>query len=185
METVISILRGINVSGHRLIKMADLKVLYEKLGYKEVVTFIQSGNVIFKSDKKASDLAHAEAIEKTINKKYGFDVPVITRSIEEWGKTLKGNPFLKQKDVDLERLYVTFLSEKPEPTLVKSIRTLDYSPEEFAVVGKEVYLYCPVGYGNSKLSNGFFESKLKVIATTRNWKSINKLYALAQTISER
>jgi len=179
METIISILRGINVSGHRQIKMPDLKALYEKLGYTDIVTYIQSGNVIFKTNKKTSDIALAKAIEQAIEKKYGFDVPVITRSITEIEKLIVANPFLKQKGVDAEKLHVTFLSDKPDAANAKTILAFDYSPDKFIVSGKEVYVYCPNGYGNTKLSNTFFENKLKVKATTRNWKTVNKLLELS------
>jgi uncharacterized protein (DUF1697 family) len=177
MQTYISILRGINVSGHKLIKMADLKALYESLGFKEVITYIQSGNVIFKAEKKG-DLA--AIIGKKIQDKYKFEVPILVRKVEEIKHVSETNPFLKEKGIDKEKLHVTFLREAPSKTNLDAIKKIDHSPDRHIVIDREVFLYCPGGYGNTKLSNSFFESKLKVQATTRNWKTINKLVELAQ-----
>jgi len=179
METFISILRGINVSGHKSIQMTDLKTLYAELGLKEAITYIQSGNVIFKTEVKISNQRLSAKIEQAIHKKYNFDVPVIIRTIEEIKHAISVNPFLKETNIDLERVHVTFLAENPEQHSAESIRDLDYSPDKFMVIGKEIYLYCPNGYGTTKLSNTFFEHKLKVSATTRNWKTVNKLVELA------
>ncbi|MCL5992285.1 MAG: DUF1697 domain-containing protein [Bacteroidetes bacterium] len=175
METYISILRGINVSGQKKIQMADLKALYEELKLKEVITYIQSGNVIFKAEKKLSGTELSKRIEKKIFEKYNFDVPVIIRTISEMKKVLSVNPFLKQKGIDIESLYVTFLAETPMKADLEKIVKLDYTPDKFIIIGKEVYLHCPNGYGRTKLNNNFFENKLKVAATTRNWNTVNKL----------
>ncbi|TAL67153.1 MAG: DUF1697 domain-containing protein [Bacteroidetes bacterium] len=175
METYISILRGINVSGQKKIQMADLKVLYEELKFKDVITYIQSGNVIFKTDKKLSSTEIVKKIEKKIFEKFKFDVPVIIRTIADMKKVQTVNPFIKQKGIDIERLYVTFLAELPKKTELEKIGTLDFSPEKFLIIGKEIYLHCPNGYGRTKLNNNFFENKLKVVATTRNWNTVNKL----------
>lgn len=180
MKTFISILRGINVSGQKKILMADLKALYESLKLKDVATYIQSGNVLFKSSENLSDLEFAVKIKKSIHKKYGFEVPVIIRSKEEIEKIVSNNPFLADKNMDLKKLHVTFLSEIPATENVGSIASISYSPDQFIISGKEVYLYIPVSYGETKLSNNFFEKKLKVSATTRNWNTVNKLLELAE-----
>jgi uncharacterized protein (DUF1697 family) len=181
METYISILRGINVSGQKKILMADLKALYEGLDFENVTTYIQSGNVIFKTPKPVSDTDLAKKIESAISKKYGFEVPVIVRTHAEMERILAVNPLLKEKGIDIERLHVTFLEEEPASEKVKLIKDLDFSPDKFVIIKKEVYLHCPKGYGITKISNNFFESKLKVKATTRNWKTVNKLVTLATT----
>ena len=159
--------------------MADLKALYESLKFREVTTYIQSGNVIFESDGKLSDLELAKKIEQAIYKKYDFEVPVIIRSAEELENIISINPFLKEKDINTEKLHVTFLSEIPNKTNLKSINQFDFSPDRFIIIGKEVYLYTPGSYGETKLSNRFFENKLKVTATTRNWRTLNKLFEIA------
>ena len=179
MQTFISILRSINVSGQKKILMADLKALYESLHFKEVATFIQSGNVVFKSDSKLTDVQLAQKIEKAIGAKYNFDVPVIIRSIEEWKKAISQNPFVREKNIDLKKLHITFLSEVPASENVESIKSNDYLPDQFVIIEKEIYLHTPEGYGETKLSNNFFEKKLKTKATTRNWNTINKLFEMA------
>lgn len=182
MQVYISILRGINVSGQKKILMADLKALYESLKFKDVTTYIQSGNVVFKSDSKLSDAALAQKIEAAIFKKYAFTVPVIVRNIHQLENIISGNPFLKETSIDLEKLHVTFLSEIPGKSPVAAIMLLDYPPDRFSVSGQEVFLFTPGGYGETKLSNKFFENKLKVTATTRNWKTVNKLLEIATSL---
>ncbi|MEO6883007.1 MAG: DUF1697 domain-containing protein [Bacteroidia bacterium] len=179
MQTYISILRGINVGGHRKILMLDLKKLYEKLNFKDVVTYIQSGNVIFKTDAKNNNSALSKAIEKIIFETYNFQVPVIIRTVSEIEKIIFENPFLNEENSDVERLHVTFLSEIPAKSEVQEILKLDYSPDKFILNNKEIFICCSNGYGNTKLSNPFFEKKLNIIATTRNWKTVMKLVELA------
>jgi len=183
----ISLLRGINVSGQKKINMDDLKSLYEKVGLQDVVTYIQSGNVIFSSDNKNKpDLCAlpdlCTLIEKAIEKKYKFHVPVEIRTHRELSNIIKNCPF---GSVDIEqegtKVLVTFLSSKPLKG--KLGKALEYAAtsEKLVLEGKEVYLYCPNGYGKSKLSNTFLEKTLGVGATTRNWKSVNQLYELSMS----
>jgi len=178
MKTYISILRGVNV-GQRKVLMADLKALYEGLKFRDVITYIQSGNVIFKADTKLNDEALAAKIEETLLKKYSFEVPVIIRSAEEIAKIIKINPFLEDKKINPDRLHITFLAQVPEKAKVESLKDVDFPPDRFTIIGREVFIHCPESYGETKLSNKFFESKLKVSATTRNWKTVNKLLELA------
>ncbi|MBA3648292.1 MAG: DUF1697 domain-containing protein [Chitinophagales bacterium] len=182
MQTYISILRGINVSGHKQIKMADLKVLYEGLKFKDVSTYIQSGNIVFKA-ASTSDTEISAKIGQAILKKYQFEVPVIIRTAQEMETIYAANPFINQKDIDQEKLHVTFLARMPEQVNLDKIENLSYASDQFTLLNREVYLYCPGGYGNTKLSNTFFENKLKVTATTRNWKTVTKLIAIADQIS--
>lgn len=179
MQTYISILRGINVGGHKKILMPDLKTLYETLEFKEVFTYIQSGNVVFKRNDKLSDRELAIKIEAAIEKKYDFKVPVIIRSLIELEKIISSNPFVKEKNISIEKLHVIFLSQAPIENNIKSMENIDFSPDRFLIKGKEVFLHIPESYGKTKLSNKFFENKLKVNATTRNWKTVNKLFEIA------
>lgn len=176
MSTYIAILRGINVSGKNKILMLDLKAIFESMDFKNVKTYIQSGNVIFdaKSAKNLSDL-----IKDKINQKYSFNVPVIIRTVAEIDAILIQNPFLKQKNIELDKLHITFLAEQPTKENLDKINALQFEKDEFKVIGNEVYLHCPNGYGNTKLSNTFFENKLKVTATTRNWKTVNEILKLS------
>jgi len=180
MATYLSILRGINVSGQKMIKMDALKKMYESAGFNNVRTFIQSGNVVFESNTHKS---LASFIEQKIKETFGFDVPVIVRTQKEVQEIIEQNPFLKDKNIEPDRLYVTFLAEIPLAENLTKISTYDYTPDVFIIKGKEVYLYCPKpkGYGDTKLSNKFFENKLKVKATTRNWKTTNELLRILKS----
>ena len=184
MTVFISLLRGINVSGHNMIKMAELKALYESLGFKNVTTYIQSGNVVFLTDKDDPELAE-KTIENAIQKRFSSVVTVIIRRPEELGCVIKANPFHGSKGVDEERLYVTFLRSKPSAAVAKAlVPAAAKSPDQYEIKGREVYLYCPNGYGKTLLSNTFFEKKLRIMASTRNWKTVNTLYAMASHTAE-
>ncbi len=181
MTKYISILRGINVGGKRKILMADLRELYKSLGFENIVTYIQSGNVIFESKKKNANNTFTKKIKEAIFEKYGFDVPVIIRSVEEIKNILKKNPFLKKEGVQIENLCVTFLSEVPSEENLEKIKTYDYSPDLFQIIEDNTFLFIEGKYHKSKLTNNFFEKKLKVSATTRNWKTVLKLLELSTT----
>ena len=181
MTTYISILRGINVSGQKLIKMDALRKMYENLGFQSVKTYVQSGNVIFKSkDFKIAGLE--QTISRQIKKDFGFDVPVIVLTIDKLKKIIENSPFSKDLSKDASFLHVTFLSSKPKSFEREVIETKRSNKEEISFSDDAVYLYCPDGYGISKLSNNFLETKLKVGATTRNWKTTNELLKIAQEI---
>ena len=175
----ISLLRGINVSGQKKIKMIDLMSLYEKLGFENVLTYIQSGNVIFDSKEKNKAVLKSK-IENTIENNYQFHVPVEIRTNREISKIIGDCPF---GSVDLVKdgtiVLLTFLSSTPEKSNINDLLKYVVLPEQLVVKGKEVYIYCPNGYGKSKLNNNFIEKKLGVGATTRNWKSVHKLYELS------
>ncbi len=174
----LSLLRGINVGGRNKIRMADLKSLYERLGFGSVETYIQSGNVIFETkDRSRSGLK--EKIEEAIVETFGFPVPVELRTHQELGDVIANCPFgAINPAADGTRVLVTFLAERPAADRISAIRQYVAAPEELVVNGREVYLRCPGGYGNSKLNNTFLERNLGVAATTRNWKSVHKLHAL-------
>lgn len=178
MNTYLAILRGINVSGQKMIKMTELKNLFEHLQFESVRTYIQSGNVLF--DSKNSDHDDmTRRIEQAIASRFGFEVPVLIRSQAELEQIVARNPFLTETEIDPAFLHVTLLADAPAADRLDAIRQYDYAPDRFQIVGREVYLYCPGGYGNTKLSNTFFENKLKVRATTRNWKTVNELVRMA------
>ena len=181
MEKFIALLRGINVSGQKNIKMADLKNLFEELSFKNVQTYIQSGNVLFTS-KSGNKKAIRTKIENKILNKFGYKVEVILKTPEEFNRAIKNNPFLKNKKKNSERVYFTFLSEKPSQSKIQMLREIDYPPEQFIFDNEVIYLYVPNSYGKAKLNNNFFEKKLKVIATTRNYKTVETLYTLSNEI---
>lgn len=178
MQTYISILRGINVSGQKKIKMIDLKNLYEDLGFTSVQTYIQSGNVIFNSDNTPDQTA--SLISQKIKKVYSFDVPIIIRTHKELLEIVKNDLFLNKREEDQSKLHITFLETSVNPDIVLSFDRHKFLPDEFILHGKEIYLYTPNGYGRTKLNNNFFENKLKMTATTRNLKTVRKLIELSE-----
>jgi uncharacterized protein (DUF1697 family) len=177
MNKKFAILRGINVGGKRKILMADLKVICQKLGWKNVVTYIQSGNLIFDSEKQNSQLE--KTLEKAIYSKYGFDVPVMVRNASELQISIGNNSFAAG-DTDITKLHLTFLKEKPSEENVEKIKTYNYKPDKFEIEEKDVFIYCEGQYHRSKLTNNFFEKNLEVAATTRNWKTVLKLRELSR-----
>ena len=184
MNSYISILRGINVGGQRKILMTDLRVLYEQLNFKDVITYIQSGNVIFKTETNASSQDLAKKIEKSISEKFNLNVPVIIRTVKEIESLILSNPFLADRSINIEKLHVTFLKETPKKFGLEKIQNFNYPPDKFIIKGENVFLNCPVNYGRTKLSNKFFEDNLGVSATTRNWKTVRKLFEMANDIQE-
>ncbi|MEL4307606.1 DUF1697 domain-containing protein [Joostella sp. CR20] len=177
MNKKIAILRGINVGGKRKIIMHDLKSMCEQLGLEDVKTYIQSGNLIFKSDKPNSQLENI--LEKAITEKYGFDVPVIVRTEKELDNSINNNPFI-DKDTDVKQLHLTFLKEKPDIENFQKALTFNAEPDKFKIDNKDAYIFCSGKYHQSKLTNIFFEKHLKVRATTRNWKTVLKLLQLCE-----
>jgi uncharacterized protein (DUF1697 family) len=176
MPTHIALLRGINLGGHAKVKMDELRVLFEELGFTDVRTYVQSGNVIFRGGGNSQDLA--AAIGNKIRSDFGLEVSIILRSPDAMGSVIRKNPFLKEKGIDVSKLHVTFLSQAPAKSSLQRLDKLVSGRDQFRVSGKEIYLYCPDGYGVSKLSNNAFEKLLSVRATTRNWNSVNKIYAM-------
>lgn len=168
------------MAGQKKIVMKDLKALYESLGFADVVTYIQSGNVLFYSAVKAETAINQ--ISQAISKQYGFDVPVQVREMSDFESIIKNCPFSELNLVEEgTRVMVTSLDAQPTVENTEKLITYVQEPERLVLVGREVYLHCPSGYGKTKLSNNFLENKLKVGATTRNWKSIIKLHTLGTT----
>ncbi len=176
MGTLIAILRGINVGGHRKLPMADLRELLGAMKCTNVRTYIQSGNAVFEYSGK-DPAALAQRIEQRIKDRFGFDVPVIVRSVKEMKQVVVANPYMKDKRIDVDELHVTFLAEAPKSPMIPEH---NYAPDSFVLTKKEVYLHCPDGYGNTKLNNTFFENKLKVSCTTRNWRTVNELVRMGE-----
>jgi uncharacterized protein (DUF1697 family) len=177
LRTYVALLRGINLGARNKVSMADLRTLFLGLGSEDVETYVQSGNVVFKSGD--TDVAKlTETIEQKIRRDLGLSVAVLLRTDAQLANLVAANPFAANAD-DPRALHVTFLAERPERARVRAIDAKQFEPDEFRVIGPEVYLYCPDGYGRSKLSNAYFEKQLGVAATTRNWNTVTKLTELA------
>jgi uncharacterized protein (DUF1697 family) len=179
MPVYIAMLRGINVGGHKLVKMEKLRSSFEALGFESVKTYIQSGNVVFKS-RKSSTSALSKKIEEKIEQEFGFPVSVITRGSDELEKTIKNNAFVNQPGIDLERLHVMFLSEVPAPAALKKLSDLTAAPDQCRPAGREIYFYLPNGVSQSVLMKSPVDRILAVITTTRNWNTVNSLHQMCQ-----
>jgi uncharacterized protein (DUF1697 family) len=172
----VALLRGVNLGARNKLAMGDLRALVEGLGGEDVQTYVQSGNVVFTSGADAGRLERRLA--DAILRAHGLEVPVLVRSAGELDAIVRKNPFLRT-DADEKSLHVTFLEEQPRQALVKELDPSFSPPDELHVEGREVFLLCPNGYGRSKLSNAFFEKRLGVVATTRNWRTVFALAELA------
>ncbi|MCJ7447547.1 MAG: DUF1697 domain-containing protein [Bacteroidales bacterium] len=181
MQTLVSFLRGVNMAGHNKIKMTDLIVLFKKLGFKDAETYIQSGNVIFSKPVGLTTKEIASKIEGAINRKFGYSIAAIVRTEKELRKAVAVNPFLSEKDFDPAKMAVLFLAEEPSSDQIARVAKVDYPPDKFRISGSEIYIYCPNGFGKTKIYTGFFENKMKVVGTGRNWKTINTLLKLLKT----
>jgi uncharacterized protein (DUF1697 family) len=170
-----ALLRGINLGSHKRIGMGELRELVEDLGCSDVRTYVQSGNVVLRSDRRAPDLA--QAIENAIEKRFRHDVTVVIRTGRQLRDLVRANPFVRQKSPP-KALYATFLAEKPEPKRVRSLAERDFAPERWELVGEDICLLFPNGYGRVKLNNAMFERQLGVPATTRNWRTVTALAEL-------
>jgi uncharacterized protein (DUF1697 family) len=178
MNTVIVILRGINVGGRNKIPMADLRMLFEKLGCTGVRTYIQSGNVIFNNIKEERHEVLSDRLGKAISGRFGCNVPVVIRTAQELKTAININPFNQGKNTDIDRLHVTFLKDLPSEEYVRKLETFQAGPDRFSIRGKDVFIFCHGFYHKTKLSNTFFEKMLKVPATTRSWKTVLTLSSL-------
>ena len=181
MTAYLAILRGVNVSGHNRVKMADLERVFRGLGHSGVDTFIQSGNVIF-SSPDAGPTELVRGIEEALALELGLKVSVLLRSRGEMERVIQESPF-RAGGRDLTKLHVTFLAEEPKRSLGDSFDPQAFRPDECRLGTREVYLYCPLGYGRTRLNNSFWERRLGVAATTRNWNSVTRLTDLLRELA--
>lgn len=174
-QKYISLLRGINVGGKRKILMQDLKEIFKKEGVNNVQTYIQSGNVLFEAEDIKTE-SFSDKIKKEIQQNYGFEVPITTIHLQILKNVAKLNPYLSE-DVSIDTLHLTVLSVIPEKEKLESISS-PINEDAFFIHDRFVFIKCKGKYSQSKLSNQFFEKKLGVEATTRNWKTVGKLLTL-------
>lgn len=181
MPVYLALLRGINVSGKKIIKMEDLRKLMESSGYSNVKTYIQSGNVVFESNVKDKSKL-AKDIEATIEKQYGFDVSVFVTDTDDVSKAVKNNPFATRDQVEegTKKIYVTFLSHVPSAENMEKLRQAPIGEDIIELVDDVLYFKLISMASESKLSNNLVENKLKVRATTRNWNTTIKLLSMLE-----
>lgn len=173
MPNWVGLLRGINVGGRNKLKMAELKACLADAGLDDVATYIQSGNLVFRSSSPAGKLG--QLIADAIERQWGYFVPTLVLKADQLAEAVAEMPY---EDSNPQWLHVTFLHQKPKAKEVKVIEGLDFGDDRFEIDGRIVYLDCPNGYSRTKLNNSFFEKKLNVNATTRNWKTVTKLLAM-------
>ena len=178
MTTYIALLRGINVSGHNIIKMVELKQLFFDLGYQNVVTYIQSGNVIFNSSEKNNSKIEQHIIEQ-VKTEFGHTIKVLVITKKNLTTIFTSNPFLKTKAINTKLLYVTLLKENYFTEGIKFIEPYLVNNEELKIIDDCAYIHYPAGAGQSKLTINIIEKKLKTTATSRNWRTITKLVELS------
>jgi len=178
MQYKIALLRGINVGGNRKIKMADLKIALGQLHFSEIQTYIQSGNIVFKTNTTDSHIELASAIQQLILSEFGHEVPVVVFEADLLQEITANNPFKNEEDF-LNRLYVSFLNTKPNANVIEEFNQLHFEGDQFKTFSNYVFVLYKTKQSQSKLTNNLIEKKLKVQATTRNWKTVLKLLELS------
>jgi len=178
MTVFISLIRGINVGGRKRVGMADLVQLCQSLGFTNVRTYLRSGNVLFESPHGNPGQLSAMIGEK-MSREFGFPVKVILRTSEELRSIIANNPLAKE-GLEADKLHVAFLSGIPPEAFPENMMKGHDGPDRYVIAAREVYLSCPNGYGRTKFSTSFFEKKLGVAATTRNWKTVTTLAGMAE-----
>ena len=181
MKTHLALLRGINVSGHNMIKMDALKTALESIGFTNVVTYIQSGNV-FVSTLEESPSKVGFLIKQEIYRTFGHDVPVVVIGKEDLEICLKANPFLKEKEVDTKKLYVSFVSMVLKEDRIHDLKISNIKPDEVHIDESRIYIKYDISPAKTRLDNNYIEKKLNVTSTIRNWNTVNKLLELFETI---
>jgi uncharacterized protein (DUF1697 family) len=181
MAVVVSLLRGVNVGGHNKIKMEALRALYESLELQDPHTYVQSGNVVFKTAQRNLVLL-AKRIEDGIEKGFGFRPAVIVRTPSELRDVITKNPFAKRHGIDPSKLLVTFLARDPGPEARDKVLQIKADPEELRFCGREFYIYFPNGMGRAKLPWAAIEKTLKTPGTGRNWNTVTKLLEIAERL---
>lgn len=174
MTTHLALLRGINVSGHKMINMVALKKALEAIGFQNVVTYIQSGNV-FVDTEEENPAKVGFMIKQQIFKEFGHDVPVIVIGKEDLQACLDRNEFLNDEGVDLKKLYVSFISSELPDNMITQLNLNFIKPDEIQLDGKRIYLKYDISPAKTRLDNKWIEKNMNVTSTTRNWNTVNTL----------
>jgi uncharacterized protein (DUF1697 family) len=174
----VALLRGINVGGHRGIGMSRLREAVAEAGYTDVETYLRSGNVVFTSQERSPDVA-ARDIAAAIETAFGADVTVLVRDRDDLAAVIEANPMPEAAAEDPAKYFVVFLAAPPTSSALVDLDQARYAPDEFRVAGRHLYLWCPNGAGRTKLTNAFLEKKAGVAATSRNWRTVLTLLAMA------
>ena len=174
MQTHLALLRGINVSGHNMIKMDVLKSTLENMGFQNVQTYIQSGNVFLDSDEE-SPAKIAFVIKQEIYRVFGYDVPIIVISKADLQACFANCNFLKEKDVDTKKLYVAFVSKELKADSINDLKMSQFKPDEVQIDNTRIFIKYHIGAGKTRLDQKYIEKKLNLTATIRNWNTVSQL----------
>src|SRR5450759_4758284 len=180
MQTYISFLRGVNMTGHNSIKMKDLSELYISLGLNDSETYIQNGNVISRCNAEMPVSSLSEKIEAAILERFNYTIPVMIRTVQDMKDLFISNPFLPEENFEPSKMAVIFLHEAPSDDQIQKVADINYPPDKFKIIGREIYIYCPNGFGRTKLYTNFFEKKISVAGTARNWETITTKLNIAE-----
>lgn len=181
MAVLISLLRGVNLAGHRKVKMDDLRALYESLGFEDVQTYINSGNVLFRTAGR-DHVRLRQRIEDAIESGCGFRSDVILRTPADLRAVVARNPFAARPAMDPSRLAIHFLAADPSAECRKQVLAIDAAPEELHIHGRELYIYYTNGMARPKLSLPMVEKTLRMSGTSRNWNTVRKLLEMAERL---
>ena len=173
----VALLRGINVGGKNKLPMKDLAAMFVDAGCDDVRTYIQSGNIVFRMDSTPGEDIPSLISESILNR-FGYRVPVVIRTAREFQEIVQANPFV-EAGAESDKLHVVFLADLPDRAHVEALDPNRSPGDEFAVVGREVFLHCPNGVARSKLTNSYFDSRLSTTSTARNWRTVRKLLDMA------
>ena len=174
MFTHLALLRGINVSGHNMMKMEALKSMLESVGFQNVQTYIQSGNVFVDSDEENAASVGFK-IKQEIFAAFGHEVPVVVVNQNDLKNCFKNNPYLKEKEVDTKKLYVAFLSNTLKSESINDLKISQFKPDEASIDGNKIFIKYAVGAGKTRLDQKYIEKKLNLTATIRNWNTVTQL----------
>jgi uncharacterized protein (DUF1697 family) len=183
MPVLISMLRGINLGSHNRIKMDALRALYESLKFENPRSYVQSGNVVFRTKEKNSPQL-AKKIQKAIEKECGCSPEVILRTPEEMRKAVGANPFPEQIKKEPGKVLVTFLAGEPPLDAKANLDKFKDFPEQLRLKGRELYIYFPNGAGRSKVPWSAVDKLLHVTGTARNWNSVLALLGIAEEMEQ-
>ena len=168
----VALFRGVNVGGNNKLPMKALAKIFEEAGCESVESFIQSGNIVYGCQAKTAAKLPAQVCQQ-IEHQFGFKTSLIARDLPEMQKIAEANPY-----EDLERAHIAFLASQPTPEQMATLDPNRSVPDRFHMVGREIYLHLPNGVARSKLTNAYFDSKLKTVSTVRNWRTVLKLLAM-------
>jgi uncharacterized protein (DUF1697 family) len=181
MGVAVAMVRGINVGGYRKVRMEALRGWCEALGLRDVQTYVQSGNLVFRTAKRDLE-ALRKQIEDAIERGAGFRADIVLRTTAELRGVVARNPFAGRADVEPRKLAVTFLAGDPGEEARAKLRAIPAAPEELRVEGRELYIHFPNGMGRPKLSMPLVERTLRIPATSRNWNTVTMLLEMAEKL---